>query len=43
MDLQLDGIGGPCPHVGQIQQPLGLRERLLNPPPPPIQLADPAG
>ena len=30
IDLQLDGIGGPRPHVSQIQQPLGQRERVLD-------------
>ncbi len=32
LDLPLDGIGGPCPHIGQIQEPFGHGKRILDVP-----------
>ena len=30
IDLQLDGMVGPCPHLGHIPEPCGHGKRLLN-------------
>ena len=43
IDLQLHRIGRARPHVGQIQEPFGQGERVLDAPAAPIQLADLAG